>query len=189
MPASRRTVKAGPQKLPERCIAAGRADLLAFLERLGIATATVEHPPLFTVEQSRALRGKIPGGHTKNLFLKDKKGAVFLVVAEEDSGIDMKTLHARIGSARLSFGRPELLADLLGVTPGAVTPFGVLNDSAVRVAVILDQPLLRHDRLNFHPLDNSATTTIGRDDLLAFLHATAHEPRILPVSGPAAMSG
>ena len=76
-----------------------RADLLAFLDRLGIATTTVEHPPLFTVEESRALRGEIAGGHTKNLFLKDKKDRVFLVVAEEDAAIDMKTLHKRIGSA------------------------------------------------------------------------------------------
>ncbi|HEX9903552.1 MAG TPA: prolyl-tRNA synthetase associated domain-containing protein, partial [Propylenella sp.] len=109
-------------------MAASRTDLLAALERLGIAAETAEHPPLFTVEQSRALRGAIPGGHTKNLFLKDKKGAVFLVVAEEDAEIDMKTLHQRIGSARLSFGKPELLAELLGVIPGAVTPFGAIND-------------------------------------------------------------
>src|SRR5687768_9707219 len=164
---------------------ASRADLLAYLDRLGIATVTFDHPPLFTVEQSRALRGAIPGGHTKNLFLKDKKDAVFLVVAEEDAEIDMKRLHDRIGSARLSFGRPELLADLLGVIPGAVTPFGVINDMTGRVAVILDEPLMRHERLNFHPLDNAATTTIGRDDLLAFLRATGHEPRILAVSGAA----
>lgn len=164
---------------------AGRADLLAFLERLGIATEVVEHPPLLTVEQSRMLRGRIAGAHTKNLFLKDKKGAVFLLVAEEDAGIEMKSLHGRIGSARLSFGRPELLAELLGVIPGAVTPFGAINDAAGKVTVILDQALMRHEQLNFHPLDNSATTTIGRDDLVAFLRATGHEPRILPVSGTA----
>jgi Ala-tRNA(Pro) deacylase len=168
---------------------ASRADLLAFLDRLGIATVTFDHPPLFTVEQSRALRGAIPGGHTKNLFLKDKKDAVFLVVAEEDAEIDMKRLHDRIGSARLSFGRSELLTDLLGVIPGAVTPFGVINDTTGRVAVILDEPLMRHERLNFHPLDNSATTTIGRDDLLTFLKATGHEPRTLAVSGAAAARG
>ena len=165
---------------------ASRADLLAYLDGLGIATVTVDHPPLFTVEQSRALRGAIPGGHTKNLFLKDKKDAVFLLVAEEDAEIDMKRLHDRIGSARLSFGRPELLAELLGVIPGAVTPFGVINDTTGRVAVILDEPLMRHERLNFHPLDNSATTTIGRDDFLTFLKAIGHEPRTLAVSGTAA---
>ena len=162
---------------------ASRAELAQCLERLGIATVTVEHPPLFTVEESRALRGEIPGGHTKNLFLKDKKDQVFLIVAEEDAEIDMKSLHRRIGSARLSFGRPELLDELLGVAPGAVTPFGAINDSGGRVTVVLDQGLMRHGRLNFHPLENTATTTIGRDDLLVFLRHTGHEPRILSVSG------
>lgn len=162
---------------------AGRADLLAFLAMHGIATSTVEHPPLFTVEQSQALRGEIPGGHTKNLFLKDKKDQVFLVVAEEDAEIDMKSLHKRIDSARLSFGRPELMVELLGVVPGSVTPFGVINDGAGRVSVILDQGLLRHETLNFHPLENTATTSIGREDFLAFLRHAGHEPRILSVSG------
>src|ERR1044072_9031193 len=133
---------------------AGRADLLAFLQKHGIVTSTVEHPPLFTVEESQALRGEIAGGHTKNLFLKDKKDQIFLVVAEEDAAIDMKTLHKRIDSARLSFGKPELLAELLGVVPGSVTPFGVMNDTGGRVTVILDSALLRHEKLNFHPLEN-----------------------------------
>jgi Ala-tRNA(Pro) deacylase len=146
---------------------------------------TVEHPPLFTVEQSQALRGEIAGGHTKNLFLKDKRDAVFLVVAEEDAEVDMKSLHKRIGSARLSFGKPELLAELLGVVPGSVTPFGVINDTARRVSVVLDAGLLRHGKLNFHPLENTATTTIAPDDLTKFLCATGHEPRILAVTGPA----
>ena len=161
---------------------AGRADLFAFLQELGIETETVEHPPLYTVEQSRSLRGEIAGGHTKNLFLKDKKDAVFLVVAEEDAELDMKDLHRRIGSARLSFGKPELLAELLGVLPGSVTPLGVLNDSAGRVNVILDADLMRHERLNFHPLENNATTTVAAADLVKFLRATGHEPRILAVA-------
>lgn len=163
-------------------MSASRAELAACLEALGIATETVEHPPLFTVEQSRELRGEIPGGHTKNLFLKDKKDQVFLVVAEEDAAIDMKSLHKRIASARLSFGKPELLAELLGVVPGSVTPFGAINDSSGRVTVILDAGLMRHERLNFHPLENTATTTIGRDDLVAFLRHTGHEPQILAVA-------
>jgi Ala-tRNA(Pro) deacylase len=162
----------------------GRTELLAFLQNYGIVTSTVEHPPLFTVEQSRALRGEISGGHTKNLFLKDKKDRIFLVVAEENAEIDMKNLHRRIDSARLSFGRPELLAELLGVVPGSVTPFGVVNDTAARVTVILDKALLRHDKLNFHPLENVATTTIGREDFLAFLRHSGHAPKILEVSGP-----
>lgn len=163
---------------------ASDADLMACLDRLAIETSTVNHPPLFTVEQSQALRGAIPGGHTKNLFLKDKKDAVYLVVAEEDAELDMKSLHKRLGSARLSFGKPELLLALLGVVPGSVTPFGVINDRDRRVTVILDQGLMRHETLNFHPLRNDATTAIRRDDLLAFLRATGHEPAILPVAGP-----
>lgn len=166
-------------------MALGRANLFALLERLGIATKTVEHPPLYTVEQSRALRGEIAGAHTKNLFLKDKKDRIFLIVAGEAAEIDMKSLHARIGSARLSFGKPELLAELLGVIPGSVSPFGVINDVKGVVTVILDEPLARADVLNFHPLENTATTTIGRDDFFVFLRATGHEPRVLAVSGHA----
>lgn len=163
-------------------MAASQQDLFAFLGGLGIETRTVRHPPLFTVEQSRALRGEIAGGHTKNLFLKDKKDALYLVVAEEDAELDLKSLHRRIGSARLSFGKADLLQETLGVAPGAVTPFAAINDTAGRVTVILDAALMRHQTLNFHPLDNSATTAIGRDDLVRFLAATGHEPRILPLS-------
>jgi Ala-tRNA(Pro) deacylase len=162
---------------------ASRADLLQCLDELGIATETIEHPPLFTVEESQALRGEIAGGHTKNLFLKDKKDQVFLVVAEEDAAIDMKSLHKRIGSGRLSFGKPELLAELFGVVPGSVTPFGAINDKGGRVTIILDAALMRHDRLNFHPLENTATTTIASGDLVTFLRHTRHEPQILSVSG------
>ncbi len=160
-----------------------QAELFAFLDALGIGVTTVSHPPLYTVADSQALRGEIQGGHTKNLFLKDKKDAVYLVAAEEDADIDLKSLHKRIGSARLSFGRPELLMECLGVAPGAVTPFGVVNDRAGRVTVILDAALMRHERLNFHPLENTATTGIARDDLVAFLRATGHEPKIMPVTG------
>lgn len=162
-----------------------RAALMRFLDELGIATETVEHPPLFTVEEARRLRGAIAGGHSKNLFLKDKRDALFLVVAEEDAAIDMKTLHKRLGSARLSFGSPDLLLSVLGVPPGAVTPFAVVNDSAGRVQVVLEAGLMAHQRLNFHPLDNTATTAIGRDDLLSFLRASGHEPLVLPLAAAA----
>ncbi|HET7714573.1 MAG TPA: prolyl-tRNA synthetase associated domain-containing protein [Bauldia sp.] len=153
---------------------------MAFLDRLGIATTTVTHPPLFTVEDSRALRGEIPGAHTKNLFLKDKKDAIFLVTALEDAEIDLKQLHHKIGaSGRLSFGKPELLAEKLGVVPGAVTPFGLINDRPPSVQVVLDAALVAHERINCHPLVNTATTTIATADLLAFVRAGGHEPRIL----------
>ena len=157
-------------------------DLMAELDRLGIATTTVTHPPLFTVEESRALRGSIPGAHTKNLFLKDKKDAIFLLTVLEDAEIDLKHVHHLIGaSGRVSFGKPELLVEKLGVIPGAVTPFGLINDRPPSVNVILDAALVAHDRINCHPLTNTATTTIATPDLLAFIRAGGHEPRILPL--------
>jgi Ala-tRNA(Pro) deacylase len=163
-------------------MAAGRSELFAKLTELGIDTTTQEHPPLFTVEQSRELRGTIAGAHSKNLFLKDKKGQVFLLVAEESTPIDLKSLHKRLECARLSFGKPELLDELLGVIPGSVTPFAVINDHTGRVGVVLDESLMQHDMLNFHPLENVATTTIKSADLLTFLKATGHEPRIVELA-------
>jgi len=160
-------------------------DLFAFLDRLAIAHATMEHPPLFTVEQSRALRGQIPGGHTKNLFLKDKRDALFLVVALEDADIDLKSLHRRLGaSGRFSFGSAELMRETLGVEPGSVTPFAALNDTGGRVTVVLDAAMMGHATLNFHPLVNTMTTSIARDDLVRFLAATGHTARIEPVAAP-----
>ncbi|MCW5686132.1 MAG: prolyl-tRNA synthetase associated domain-containing protein [Pseudolabrys sp.] len=159
-------------------------DLFAALDRLGISHATVTHPPLFTVAESRDLRGKIPGDHTKNLFLRDKKAAVYLVVASEDAVIDLKGLHRRLGaSGRFSFGSADLMMELLGVRPGSVTPFGVINDTEHRVTVVLDAAMMEHAVLNYHPLDNTMTTSIGRDDLVRFLEATGHPPRIEAVSG------
>src|SRR5215472_8709893 len=168
-------------------MAAAPDELFAYLDRLSIAHKTISHPPLFTVEESQALRGQIPGAHTKNLFLRDKKGAAFLVVAREDASIELKSLHRRLGaSGRFSFGSAALLAELLGVEPGAVTPFAAMNDTAGRVTVVLDAAMMAHDVLNFHPLRNTATTTIARDGLVKFLEATGHKPRIEAVSGPAA---
>jgi Ala-tRNA(Pro) deacylase len=158
-------------------------DLFAFLDRLGIPHQTATHPPLYTVEESQALRGTIPGGHTKNLFLKDKKGAIFLVVLREDAQIDLKTLHHRLQAARFSFGSADLLRELLGVEPGSVTPFGVINDTAGRVSVVLDAEMMEEAVLNYHPLVNTMTTSIARDDLVRFLTATGHPPRIAQVSG------
>jgi Ala-tRNA(Pro) deacylase len=157
--------------------------LFATLDALGIAHTTVKHPPLFTVQQSRALRGKIPGGHSKNLFLRDNKGALYLVVALEDAAIELKRLHLRLGAGRFSFGSADLLREVLGVEPGAVTPFGALNDSAQRVTVVLDAAMMEHAVLNYHPLVNTMTTAIARDDLVKFLDSTGHPPRIVRVSG------
>jgi len=157
--------------------------LFAALESLGIAVSTVKHPPLFTVEQSRALRGQIPGGHTKNLFLRDKKNALYLAVAEENAEIDLKGLHRTLGAnGRFSFGSADLLREVLGVAPGAVTPFGAINDTDARVAVVLDAALMEHDIINCHPLVNTMTTSLKRDDLVKFLEATGHPPRITRIS-------
>ncbi len=158
------------------------AELFAFLDRLGVAHRTVEHPPLFTVEQSRALRGQILGGHTKNLFLKDKKGALFLVTTLEDAEVMLKSLHHRFGRGRFSFGSPEALRATLGVEPGSVSPFGAINDTDHAVTIVLDAAMMQHAMLNCHPLVNTMTTTIARGDLLRFLEATGHKPRIERVS-------
>jgi Ala-tRNA(Pro) deacylase len=160
-------------------MAATREDLFAKLSALGVETVTVEHPPLFTVEQSKELRGDIPGAHTKNLFLKCKKGTLWLVTAVESTSVDLKTLHTKLGCGRLSFGNAELLGEVLGVQPGSVTPFAILNDTQNRVSVVLDEALFAYDRLNFHPLVNTATTGISKDGLLAFLADCKHSPRML----------
>jgi len=160
-------------------------ELFAALDRLSIAHPTVSHPPLFTVEQSRSLRGAIPGGHTKNLFLRDKKGTLFLVTALEDAAIDLKSLHRRLGATgRFSFGSAELMRETLGVEPGAVTPFGAINDKAGRIRVVLDAELMTFATINAHPLVNTMTKSIARTDLLKFLEATGHQPRIIAVAGP-----
>jgi Ala-tRNA(Pro) deacylase len=159
-------------------------ELFAALDRLGIAHTTVSHPPLFTVEQSQSLRGTILGGHTKNLFLKDKKAALYLVTAPEDATIELKSLHRRLGAnGRFSFGSAELMREVLGIAPGAVTPFGAINDTAGRVTVVLDRGLMEQAIINAHPLVNTMTTSIGRDDLVKFLNSTGHPPRIEPVTG------
>lgn len=158
-------------------------ELFAFLDRLGIPHRTITHPPLFTVEQSRMLRGEIPGGHTKNLFLRDKRENLFLVVALEDAAIDLKGLHRPLGAGRFSFGSADLLRACWGVDPGSVTPFGAINDPEARVTVVLDAAMMQFETLNYHPLVNTMTTAIRRDDLVRFLAATGHDPRILPVSG------
>jgi Ala-tRNA(Pro) deacylase len=160
--------------------------LFAAFDNLGIKHSTVKHPPLFTVEQSRSLRGQIPGGHTKNLFLRDKKYAIYLVVALEDADIDLKGLHRRLrADGRFSFGSADLLREVLGVEPGAVTPFGAINDTEGRVTVVLDSAMMERETLNYHPLVNTMTTSINRDDLVRFLESTGHIPRIERVSGRA----
>lgn len=157
---------------------ATREDLMARLEELGIKATTVDHPPVFTVDEARALRGDLPGGHTKNLFLKDKKGGLWLVVCLEDRRVDLKALRKRLGAPQFSFGKPELLIEVLGIEPGSVTPFSLMNDTDGRVTAVFDQGMFEFDPLNFHPLKNDATSQITPDDLLKFARATGHEPII-----------
>jgi len=161
-------------------------DLHAVLDGLGIVVTTTEHAPIHTVEESRRLRGAIPGVHTKNLFLKDDKGALFLVVALSTTRVDLKQLAKRLGAGRFSFGKPELLQEVLGVSPGSVTAFAIVNDTSQRVRVVVDANLLHYETVNCHPLENTATTNIARAELLRFIRACGHEPRIaeLGSAGP-----
>ncbi len=160
-------------------------DLLARLTALGIAHETTSHAPVFTVEESRDLRGLLPGGHCKSLFLRNKKGDYWLVVAEEDRPVDLKRLGARLEAGRLSFASAERLWAVLGVVPGSVTPFALINDTERRVTVVLDRAMLDHERLNYHPLSNDRTTVIARDDLLKFIEACGHVPQIVDLDAGA----
>lgn len=154
--------------------------LLARLDALGADIVTHRHPPLFTVEDSKKLRGDLPGGHCKSLFLRDKKSTLWLVVVLEDRSVDLKALRRALGaSGSLSFGKPELLLELLGVTPGSVTPFALINDPAARVQVVLDAAMLEQETLNYHPLTNEATTAIAPADLLRFIEDCGHAPIVL----------
>ena len=163
---------------------ATRQDLLDLLLELNMETTTHDHEAVFTVEESAKIKQDIPGGHTKNLFLKDKKGNFFLLVAEGTAAIKLNKIHGLIGaSGRVSFGKREALMELLGVKPGSVTAFAPMNDTENQVKVIIDEPLLRYDQINCHPLTNEATTTIKREDLLRFLEHVNHAPEIIQVSG------
>lgn len=160
-----------------------REELFAFLDGLGIAHKTFDHAPVFTVAESVALRDEIPGGHTKNLFIKDKKDRYFLLTVEENAEVDLKQVHNLIGgSGRVSFGRAEKLMEYLGVIPGAVTAFGAINDTAQSVTFVLDADLMREEVVNCHPLSNDATTSIASGDLIRFMEATGHKPLVLKVT-------
>ena len=153
--------------------------LLSYLGDLGIKTSTVEHPAVFTVEEARQVRGDLPGAHSKSLFLRNKKGRMWLVVTLEDRSIDLKDLGDRLGAGRFSFGSADRLMRYLGVIPGAVTPFATINDHEGVVQIALDRAMTEMNPLNFHPLDNTKTTTISAEGLLRFLEATSHTPELL----------
>ncbi len=162
--------------------------LFALLSELGIESRAHRHAPVFSVEESRGMRGALPGAHFKTLFFKDRKGALWLVAAIEDRRLDIQALARLIGAARLSFGSPERLREHLGVEPGSVTPFALINDPRGRVAFVVDAAGLRGELVNFHPLRNDATMAIAPADLLRFAEATGYEPRVIDLD-PATRRG
>jgi Ala-tRNA(Pro) deacylase len=160
-------------------------ELFQHLDAIGIAHRTYRHPPVFTVAEAAALRGTLPGGHCKSLFLKDKKAGLWLAVALEEQRVDLKMLAAVLGAPRFSFGNAQTLYETLGVRPGSVTPFALVNDASRRVTVVLDRAMLMRDPLNYHPLENDRTTAISPADLLRFIAACGHTPRLVDLAGPA----
>jgi len=164
-------------------IAKSADDLFRFLDDLGIAHKTQHHEPVFTVAEAGALRDEVPGAHTKNLFVKDKKDQFFLLTVEEHAVVDLKTVHTLIGAAsKVSFGKAEKLMEFLGVTPGSVTALGAINDTGHNVTFVLDADLMRDEIINCHPLTNDATTSLASADLIRFLDATGHVPLVLKVT-------
>ncbi|WP_323760816.1 prolyl-tRNA synthetase associated domain-containing protein [Maricaulis sp.] len=160
----------------------GRTELLERFDALGIAHETRDHAPIFTVADGEDIKRSMPGGHTKNLFLNDKKGHLVLVSALGETAIPINKLHPVLGCGRLSFGKPDLLYGTLGVRPGSVSAFALVNDAAARVQFVLDAGLMRHERVNFHPLSNDATTAVASRDLIRFVRNTGHEPLIMDFS-------
>jgi len=165
--------------LPDREQPKTPGDLFRRLEELGIETTTVHHTAVFTVDEARSQRGEIAGCHTKNLFVRDKKGVMWLVVCQENRKVDLLWLSESLGTGRLSFGSPDRLMRYLGVIPGAVTPFAVVNDRSGEVRVALDRGMLHVEPWNFHPLDNTMTTSIASRDMLRFLEAEGHSPKLM----------
>jgi Ala-tRNA(Pro) deacylase len=160
------------------------ADLFAMFDQLGIEHSTVEHPPFFTVEEGRPWHDKIPGLHGKSLFIRDRKGGIWLIVMPAEKRADLGRLEKLLGAPRFSFARPDVLQQVLALTPGSVTPFGLINDTQRLVNVILDEAMLDSARVNFHPLHNAASTTVRSSDLLRFIRALGYEPVIVRLPEP-----
>jgi len=161
---------------------ASPTDLFAYLDDLGIDHETVEHAATFTVEEGRHLKAAMPGGHSKNLFMKDKDGTIVLISAWTDSHLKLNQLHKLIGTRRLSFASAELMVECLGVEPGSVTAFALMNDKDQRVKFIADAALMGFDTVNFHPLVNTATTSISREAFRRFVEATGHSLTVIDFS-------
>jgi Ala-tRNA(Pro) deacylase len=159
-----------------------RAELFAFLDKHAIAHVTTEHPAVFRVGEGEDMKAAIAGAHSKNLFLKDNRDQLWLVSAEQHTAIDLKRLPSVIGSGRLSFGSPDLMQATLGVTPGSVTALGLANDHQGKIRFVLDAVLARAGQINFHPLENTATTTLSREGFAAFLEALSVRPMVVDFS-------
>lgn len=167
--------------MTDRILPTSKQQLLDFLTSLHIEHKTTEHPAVFTVEEGNKIWHGIKGVHCKNLFLKDAKGKLWLVVAPANARVDLKALPAKIGSKRVSFGNEDLLFDVLGITKGSVTPFCIMNDKQNQVTVVLDKTMMANEFVNYHPLTNTATTTLTPDGLMTFMRACTHEPMIVDV--------
>src|SRR5262245_43004321 len=161
---------------------ADRNTLEARLAALGIATTTVAHAAVFTVAESVALRDSLPGAHTKNLFLIDPDGRMVLVVAKDDTRVDLKALSKRLGFGRFSFGKAERLEAVLGISPGSVTPLALINQSASGITIVVDRAIMDFAEVNCHPLENTATTRMATADLIRFIKTCGHEPLVLALS-------
>lgn len=157
---------------------AAQADLFDRLQRLGIETRTYDHPAFFTVEEGRAFKAQMPGAHSKTLFVKDKKDNLFLIVCWAETQVDLNALAKDIAASRVSFCNPDLMMTVLGVTPGSVTPFALINDTARRVRVVVDQALTVRTPNYFHPLVNTRSTAIDPQDLLRFLNDLGYAPLV-----------
>ena len=153
-------------------------DLFALLDAHGIAHSTLEHPPVFRVGEGDEFKAQLPGGHSKNLFLKDHKGQIWLISAKDTTAINLKALPQALGSGRMSFGSEALLFDTLGVRPGSVTALALINDREHKVRFVLDQALIDHDLVYFHPLHNGATTGLSAAGMMAFFKAVGVEPLV-----------
>lgn len=155
------------------------SELYTYFDELGITYTTKHHSAFFTVEEGRALKTSMPGGHTKNLFMTDKDDNIVLISAHAETVLPLNKLHKQIGTRRLSFASPELMKETLGVTPGSVTAFALINDHEKRVKFVVDKTLMEYEILNFHPLINTATTAISRTDFIRFIEATGHSIQIV----------
>jgi Ala-tRNA(Pro) deacylase len=159
--------------------------LYAYLDDIGVSYEVYRHEPVFTVEESAPLKAQIPGGHCRNLYMRDKKKRNYLLVALNETDVDLKKLPDLIGAGRLSFGSADRLWEFLGVRPGSVCPFSIINDTNHQVEIFLDQAMMECDLVNYHPMMNHLTVGLTPADLVKFIESTGHTAHIVDLK-PAA---